>query len=553
MKKLNFEIEDVRLLESGRNSHFSKIKMNIVKAGDNKNHIPIEHDAIEKARKTLVGKPILANFLGYQKKLGGHDSAIPVGFIWNDEDVFFEERADGVWLMGVAYLWNRYFDDILQVFKKQGDKTHVSMEIEVYETDSNRGDKLEWVTDFEFLSVALIGIPPGIENASAEVLQYSQMLSFAQKELGSRYENIDFTIPEKVKRNAQKGLDLHKQFNLGTPVSLANARYLVSNDKSSPEKIKNIFKYFSKHKSDDLGDKNNPNKNYISNLLWGSKDAYFWSQRILDQINEKDESKMSYFEEDNLKNINPEGEWVKEDELEEEKVKETEESSPEKEQEFVESPEAKKEEEKEFAKSEDDKSEQDEEAEEQAEEDEEKAEEDEEDFEKKDEKFSLNAYLDVSAMLGFLQKETEAYKEIADETGNSYEWMAEAEKEEAPDYGKFIAGMYSLMCKMAEKREKELVYAKELESFKAGVEDEKFKAEVKETMSEVSEDLSKEEYKECVVESAKYSLANLDVWKNAVKARAFAHAKVNKPKESFVRVANVWGEVKAEQPKTLWD
>lgn len=65
------------------------------------------------------------------------------------------------------------------------------------------------------------------------------------------YDDLNFTIPKGVKKRAQYGLDLRKEFGRGgTSVGMNTARYLISNTKASPEKVRHIARYFPRHAVD---------------------------------------------------------------------------------------------------------------------------------------------------------------------------------------------------------------------------------------------------------------------------------------------------------------
>ena len=63
--------------------------------------------------------------------------------------------------------------------------------------------------------------------------------------------DLDFSIPKGVKAQAEQGLRLRREFGRGgTSVGMGTARYLVSNTKASPEKVRHIAKYFPSHEGD---------------------------------------------------------------------------------------------------------------------------------------------------------------------------------------------------------------------------------------------------------------------------------------------------------------
>lgn len=106
------------------------------------------------------------------------------------------------------------------------------------------------------------------------------------------YDSIDFKIPESVKNNAKRGLELRKKFGRGgTNVGVSSARYLSQKDTITPEKARHVAKYFPRHKGDNLNQKDPPSNGYIAWLLWGGDPAWKWAQGIVDKMDKQDEQK----------------------------------------------------------------------------------------------------------------------------------------------------------------------------------------------------------------------------------------------------------------------
>ena len=103
----------------------------------------------------------------------------------------------------------------------------------------------------------------------------------------SKYDDIDFSIPESVQKAAQSGLNLHKEYGRGgTDVGLATARALVKGGNISPEKARHIAKYFPRHANDNLSDKTS--NGWIAWQLWGGTPARSWTNKLVRQMNARD-------------------------------------------------------------------------------------------------------------------------------------------------------------------------------------------------------------------------------------------------------------------------
>jgi hypothetical protein len=66
--------------------------------------------------------------------------------------------------------------------------------------------------------------------------------------------DLDLKPTETMANNAQRGLDLRKEYKRGgTAVGVARARDLVNRKNLSPETVQRMFSYFSRHEVDKKG------------------------------------------------------------------------------------------------------------------------------------------------------------------------------------------------------------------------------------------------------------------------------------------------------------
>jgi len=117
------------------------------------------------------------------------------------------------------------------------------------------------------------------------------------------YDDLNFSIPKGVKTQAEQGLALRKKFGRGgTSVGLATARYLVSNTKASPEKVRHIARYFPRHEGDltsqahrdyIAGRTDRATNGWIAWKLWGGNSGRSWSNKLVRAMNKRDEKESS--------------------------------------------------------------------------------------------------------------------------------------------------------------------------------------------------------------------------------------------------------------------
>lgn len=118
------------------------------------------------------------------------------------------------------------------------------------------------------------------------------------------FKDSDFEPSQKIRDNASKGLEYRKEapksrkggltasqaskFGIGSgiqrAVTLINDKYI------SPKTIKRMYSFFSRHSVHrDKHDHQNPNRSYISWLIWGGDEAYAWSARLVEKMKKMEE------------------------------------------------------------------------------------------------------------------------------------------------------------------------------------------------------------------------------------------------------------------------
>lgn len=584
-KYLNFYIENAQIEENKNNSEFLNAKIDAFSTGESRNNTFCDLESLQRTAPTIYEKPILftidKNFDDFYTHVSPSESMIAGFVVPNSAEI--KEGDDGRHTLSVsAKIWSRYAERFVNVFKSSQSKSKkVSVEVALLDSEEGENGILK-MKDWIFSGICVLSdfvteASPGanmVLNFSKANDEYKMAYDM---EFSSRYEGVDFKIPQSVKNNAKNGLELHKKYGRGgTSVGLASARYLISHDEISPEKARHVAKYFPRHNGDNLDDKTS--NGWIAWLLWGGTTAWKWSQNIVDKLNERDAKNMAYFETltfpyKSLKDINPalkglspkisveqanaiakqadaigvdeekngwaiaissfkkthvvkDGRWVKKDE-------------------------------KEVMAMEDEKKFEEDVKEEEKEVEEEKKEVEEEKAEGEEKNMSLNANLDVKAMLAMLCGETKSYEDAAKEFSR---------EDGSMDFVTMAYAMYEKMCKMSEeKKELEEKFAKsqedcttymaeneELKKFKSDIESKQFEYEVAYTLKEVEGEMPKEEMYDLKEQAKNFTLENIDGWKNAVKAKAFSFAKKGKEEKSFAIGLPFSTNPNDKKPFSLW-
>lgn len=118
--------------------------------------------------------------------------------------------------------------------------------------------------------------------------------------MAAKYDHIDFTPPEGVRDEAQKGLDWRSEFGRGgTAVGIARARDLSNGTTISPDTARRMKAYFDRHEVDKKGEgwapgeDGFPSNGRIAWALWGSDPGWAWSRKLVEQMNAADEENRS--------------------------------------------------------------------------------------------------------------------------------------------------------------------------------------------------------------------------------------------------------------------
>ena len=155
-------------------------------------------------------------------------------------------------------------------------------------------------------------------------------------------------------------------------------------------------------------------------------------------------------------------------------------------------------------------------------------------------KMSADANVDPSAQAEMLDKLADQNKGLAEEQNPTLKAVADN------DNNVVIAELADLREKV-KKYEKELA---DLRKYKADMEERQKLFKVEEVLNECSGDLAYEKVSEFKANAKNYSIENIDIWANAVRAEAFKHVKQDKP-NTFQRM-DVWQQHTETQSNSLW-
>ena len=291
--KLSFSVEDIRLDENLDKSQFSVLSVDAFATGVSAHGTYVTEDTLRKTAPSILQKPFVFAVDKILDDLGTHSpSEMPGGFVPHDSPIEFKTLPDGRVMMTVKVLvWSRYSGKLLEYFKRDNNRKSVSVEIEVYDSKEDEKNGLIELLNYSYSAITALGdfVRAAIPNAQA-VLQFSKEYEEdkAEYEFSSRYDSLDFKIPDSVKKNAQKAVENYRaNGGKATSVSLAMGRFLAKNDKIHPEKIRQIYKYFKG--KEDMSDE-------MTSGLYGGKEAALWAKDIVEKMDKLDSEHVTYFE-----------------------------------------------------------------------------------------------------------------------------------------------------------------------------------------------------------------------------------------------------------------
>jgi HK97 family phage prohead protease len=120
-----------------------------------------------------------------------------------------------------------------------------------------------------------------------------------EKAVPAIYSDIDFSIPTGVKNQAELGLKWSNEYGRGgTSVGRGTAGYLMNNSEVSPEKVRQIARYFPRHEGEQSLPQNSrpgspgyPGNGLIAWKLWGGDPGRRWAEKLVTAMNSRDEQK----------------------------------------------------------------------------------------------------------------------------------------------------------------------------------------------------------------------------------------------------------------------
>ena len=133
----------------------------------------------------------------------------------------------------------------------------------------------------------------GYEEEAEDEQEADKFLSVLDDYFGveKALSDLDFTPTDGMKAEAQRGLDWRKEYGRGgTQVGMARANQLIRKEKLSPDTVRRMYSFFSRHEVDKRaegfspGEDGYPSNGRIAWALWGGDAGFSWSTKKWEQI-----------------------------------------------------------------------------------------------------------------------------------------------------------------------------------------------------------------------------------------------------------------------------
>lgn len=545
-KRCNFEVDNFKVVEENSNSQFATLEFDVCRSGDNSHEMPISRSAIQSAAMSIKGKPILAAFDVLDTDFLGHEeNEQAVGFFVEEEPEIIEKDYEGnpeLFIHAKGKIWKRYFNNAMEIFKRKGGKTDVSMEIDMLDFQEPEMGKSGFINVFSILGCTLLGVKPAIRGSEAKVLSFAEMKDEYDKE--THQSDIERFANERMDKMAEITYKINKTELKDTSwgdVDKTEMRNKIMKAINKATLVKSVYALVED------GWQDAPSQHLKYPLMQLVGDTFYYNRYALS-------SALAYAKQENetaviskieklYRKFNLDDEGGDDKNMAEDKTKDMSEELMENQEEVMEeqvesevdemAEEDEMQEDETFA---DDDKEVDvaDENDEPDDSDSEGSDEDAEDFEDKGEcsdieedmcngKMSLDVNAYAGAMLEMLKAETDDQRNEARKLGLSDDEKLNIVMEEC----------YSIACELAELRQFRIDTLKEKTSFAT-----------QQILAEVKQDLPQDKYAELEQEAEKCEYSDIAQFK--VKAQAFAYEfgvkKNNKKKDGHIRMGFDFGD-----------
>ena len=208
-------------------TQFLPIKLRCFSDGLTKHGYLFTLDSIKEAAFTLNGKPLLWKYDFFADDAAGHETdEVPCGFIPENAKAsyVYDKEYDKTFVEIDAYLWVKYAEKLVEIFKRTDGVKDVSVELLLYQSSVDADDlNITICEKYCFAGVTILGeaVTPAVEGATATVLSFADEQSefecakqAFEKQLNNSYQkepvNGSFSLSEKNKWGGENTMNEEK-------------------------------------------------------------------------------------------------------------------------------------------------------------------------------------------------------------------------------------------------------------------------------------------------------------------------------------------------------
>lgn len=176
-------------------------------------------------------------------------------------------------------------------------------------------------------------------------------------------------------------------------------------------------------------------------------------------------------------------------------------------------------------------------------------------IEEEEEKMSSDDNTETTAKIEINEKEAEQNQELTDEKMSDEEKKEEMAKEEnEEDFKTKFEELYGKYSELEEKFNIMMAENDNLKKFKVDVEEKEKMAKVEYTLHEVMEaGMPEDKAEEFRTKASEFSIENINIWANEVKAEALSFATKNETKKTHIKIGLPFSTSSSENIENRWD
>ena len=485
-KRYAFAIRDAKVINENPNSKFAVISLDFFASGENLNNFYVSEEVLMKNADTIKGAPILFMIDDVLDDFYTHDPEQKIcGFVPDNAEIISRKMEDGrTMLSTVAFLWKRYTDTLIEIFKRDGGKKPVSVEM-VVDQIRRLPNGLKELINYSFEGITILGsyVTPAIAGATANVLSFAELEKEYIQDFKEEFSDGKIIIDPSFLESLKEG-DVDS----------------VPSQAGTDEAEKEMKEMNMKKKLEEK----QPEEQDVA------QEEEFEQNEDVEESQEMAESQETQETQESEEPITQE---MAEGEDEEEETDTEEQACKDDKEEYEEDEEVEKA----------------------------SSDEKESDGEEEVSENSLWKNFNLDVLLSLFEKDSDVSVEL--------------EKGEEADPAIVIEGLYKRLSESQKRLEQYKKDLDELHKFKADVEKSQKEFAVEQTLRELSDKviIPEDAREKMVQEAEKYSLEDLEGWKNYCKALSFDFAVKEKEVEGQVtKVGLPFGKAAGKKKKDLW-